>query len=107
MFPIKGRKLLRYGGHPESMLKSQQSYFLDIDPAEHVIYEGVLSGIPLGHLEPGESRTLETAVVFLSQLKRESLAHREASGAEGGDLKVPPRGQAACKIPNSAEHVLA
>lgn len=58
---------------------------LDIDPAEHVIYEGVLSGIPLGHLDPGESRTLETAVIFLSQGRFEVRAEARILGAPRGE----------------------
>jgi hypothetical protein len=52
---------------------------------EHVIYNGVLSGIPLGHLEPGESQVLETAVAFLSQGRFEVRAEARILGAPRGE----------------------
>lgn len=54
---------------------------LDIDPADQVIYEGVLTNIPLGHLEPGESREVETAVCFLSLGRFEIRADVRILGA--------------------------
>lgn len=38
---------------------------LDMTPPEHVLFEGVLSNIPLGRLEPGTSQFVETGVGFL------------------------------------------
>jgi len=68
---------------------------LEINPAEHVIYEGVLSNIPLGHLEAGETRELEMAVSFLSQGRFEIRAEvrvlgasRSERGAGVGHLKA-------------------
>ena len=54
---------------------------LDIDPADHVIYEGVLSNIPLGHLEAGESQKLEMAAAFLSQGRFQIRAEVRILGA--------------------------
>jgi hypothetical protein len=54
---------------------------LDIDPADQAIYEGVLSNIPLGYLEAGESRELEMTVGFLSQGRFEIRAEVRILGA--------------------------
>lgn len=35
------------------------------DPAEHIIYEGILTAIPVGHLEPEEAREVDLAVCFV------------------------------------------
>ncbi|KAL0946868.1 hypothetical protein HGRIS_013034 [Hohenbuehelia grisea] len=38
---------------------------LDLSPAQHVLYEGVLSSIPIGRLRQGESRELDVLLCFL------------------------------------------
>ena len=37
-----------------------------VDPAEHAIQEGATSGIPIGRLESGAERELETPLCFVS-----------------------------------------
>jgi len=54
---------------------------IHLHPAEHIIYEGVLTNIPLGHLDSGESRELEMAVGFLSQGRFEIRAEVRLLGA--------------------------
>jgi trafficking protein particle complex subunit 9 len=43
-------------------------FYADIaaEPLENIIYEGVLSNIPIGRVEAGESCTIETALSFLA-----------------------------------------
>ncbi|GLB34932.1 putative transport protein Trs120 or TRAPPC9, TRAPP II complex subunit [Lyophyllum shimeji] len=38
---------------------------VEVEPSEHVVYEGVLTEMPVGRLEPGESREIDTALCFL------------------------------------------
>ncbi|TFY64017.1 hypothetical protein EVJ58_g2901 [Rhodofomes roseus] len=40
---------------------------LALEPAQHTIYQGVLTGIPMGRLAPGESYETELPVAFLSR----------------------------------------
>lgn len=54
---------------------------LNIDPADHIIYEGVLSSQPLGTLEAGDSHVLEMALTFLSQGRFEIHAGVRTLGA--------------------------
>lgn len=51
---------------------------LGFDPAEHIIYEGVLSDLPVGHLQSGESREVETPLCFLSYGRFELAAEVRA-----------------------------
>ena len=37
-----------------------------VDPADHAIQEGTTSGIPIGRLEPGAERELETPLCFVA-----------------------------------------
>ena len=39
---------------------------LAMTPAEHLIYEGILSHIPVGILQPGQSFEVETPLCFLA-----------------------------------------
>ncbi|KAG5645221.1 hypothetical protein DXG03_006638 [Asterophora parasitica] len=39
---------------------------LDLEPSEHIVYEGILSDLAIGRLESGESRQLDTAICFLA-----------------------------------------
>jgi hypothetical protein len=39
---------------------------LGLEPSEHVLYGGVNQNIPIGRLEPGESRAVDTIVCFLA-----------------------------------------
>jgi hypothetical protein len=64
-----------------------------MEPSEHIIYEGVLSDLPIGRLESGESREVETPLCFLSYGRFEVLAEirilgglRIGSGAGIGQL---------------------
>lgn len=52
-----------------------------LDPAQHILYEGVLSDIPIGHLEVGESHEFELPVAFVSCGAFEIAA--EANGPQG------------------------
>lgn len=39
---------------------------LEMEPSDHMVYEGVLSELPVGQLESGESREVDIAVCFLA-----------------------------------------
>lgn len=39
---------------------------LSIEPDEHVLYEGVLSKIPIGRLEGGETYDIEIPLTFMT-----------------------------------------
>ncbi|PCH38067.1 hypothetical protein WOLCODRAFT_114758 [Wolfiporia cocos MD-104 SS10] len=39
---------------------------LSLEPSQYVVYQGVLSDIPIGRLQPGESEEAELPVVFVS-----------------------------------------
>jgi hypothetical protein len=39
---------------------------LEVEPAEHVVYEGVLTDLAVGQLGEGESKELETALCFIA-----------------------------------------
>jgi hypothetical protein len=38
---------------------------LSMEPAEHVIAEGVVTGMPIGRLQSGDSKDIELALCFL------------------------------------------
>jgi hypothetical protein len=59
-----------------------------MNPAEHIIYEGIISSIPLGHLKAGEIRELETAVAFLSHGRFEMRAEVRILGAPRSERKA-------------------
>jgi hypothetical protein len=61
---------------------------LDVDPADHIIYEGILSNIPLGRIESGETGEVETAVCFLSQGRFEICAEVHILGAPRSERKA-------------------
>jgi len=61
---------------------------MEINPADHVIYEGVLSSIPVGHLEAGDTRELEMALAFLSHGRFDIRAEVRILGAPRSDQKA-------------------
>ncbi|KAG6900876.1 hypothetical protein C0993_009994 [Termitomyces sp. T159_Od127] len=48
---------------------SSQVFIMDMDlePSDHVVFEGVLSELAVGRLESGETREIDTAICFLSK----------------------------------------
>ena len=56
------------------------------EPEKHVIYQGVLQGIPLGEVQSGETRELEVAICFVSCGRFELGAQVEILGAPRGEL---------------------
>lgn len=40
---------------------------LTVTPSEHVLYDGVLSELPVGRLESGEERQIEFGVCFVGE----------------------------------------
>lgn len=64
-------------------------------PSEHLIYEGVLSHIPVGNLQPGQSLELETPLCFLSlgrfELRAEVRHADTVKRAGAGLLKAAVR----------------
>ena len=58
------------------------------DPSDHVIQEGVLLDIPLGHLDSGESREIETALCFVSCGRFELTAEIRVMGLSRDEGKV-------------------
>ncbi|KZT67733.1 hypothetical protein DAEQUDRAFT_792472 [Daedalea quercina L-15889] len=68
---------------------------LSLEPAQHTIYQGVLSDIPVGRLAPGDSYETELPVAFLSRGRFDILAEirslnvSESSNPVGrGDLRA-------------------
>lgn len=61
---------------------------LDLKPAEHIIYEGVISNIPLGQLQSGEARELEMPLCFLSQGQFEIRAEVRILGAARSERPI-------------------
>ena len=37
-----------------------------MDPMQHILFEGILTDIPIGHLDPGQSKTFEFPISFVS-----------------------------------------
>jgi hypothetical protein len=62
---------------------------LTIGPNEHVLYDGVLSDIPVGKLESGEEREVEFGVCFVSEGRFDVRAEAwVVDGAADEDSKV-------------------
>lgn len=56
-----------------------------VDPADHVIQEGVLSEVPIGRLETGEEREFEAPLCFVACGRfRVQVEARAVDGAVGG-----------------------
>jgi hypothetical protein len=58
---------------------------LNLEPAEHVIFEGIISNIPIGRLQSGESDEVETALCFLAYGRFEISAQAWVLGATQTD----------------------
>lgn len=64
---------------------------VNTDPPEHIIYDGVLSDIPIGRLESNESRSVDIVICFLaegqfdvsSQLRIVGVAHEDSAAGIG------------------------
>lgn len=68
---------------------------LSLEPAQHIIYQGVLADIPLGRLTPGESSETELPIAFLARGRFDILSDiralntADAPGSMGrGDLRA-------------------
>jgi hypothetical protein len=61
---------------------------LNMDPADHIIYEGVLSNIPLGRMESEGTREVEIPLCFLSQGRFEICAEVQILGAPRSERKA-------------------
>ena len=59
---------------------------MSFEPEKHVIYQGVLQGIPLGEVHSGETRESETGICFVSRGRFELRAQIEILGAPRGEL---------------------
>lgn len=59
---------------------------MSFEPEKHVIYQGVLQGIPLGEAHSGETKELEMAICFVSCGRFELRAQIEILGAPRGEL---------------------
>ncbi|TFK76416.1 hypothetical protein BDN72DRAFT_808930 [Pluteus cervinus] len=58
---------------------------LAIEPADHIVYEGVLSGLPIGRLEPGSSWSSTIAMCFLARGRFEVFAEvKSLTGLRSG-----------------------
>lgn len=53
----------------------------DCQSSPHVIFEGLLRDVPIGRLESGESREVETGLCFLAYGRFEILAEAKIVGA--------------------------
>ncbi|KAF8636691.1 hypothetical protein AX17_003496 [Amanita inopinata Kibby_2008] len=56
---------------------------LKLEPSEHVLYQGILENIPVGRLEPNESREIDTGICFLTYGHFQVLAEVRSAGAHG------------------------
>jgi hypothetical protein len=54
-----------------------------MEPIEHIIYEGILSDVPVGRLERGESREVDITICFLSYGRFEIGAEVQGLGVSG------------------------
>jgi len=59
---------------------------LNMEPSDDILYEGVIQDVPLGRLEPGASREIDTIVCFLAHGYFEVLA--EVRLVEAGQVKA-------------------
>jgi len=59
---------------------------MSFEPEKHVIYQGILQGIPLGDIHSGETRELEVGICFVSRGRFELRAQVEILGAPHGEL---------------------
>jgi len=61
---------------------------LSLEPAQHTIYQGVLTDIPMGRLAPGESSETELPVAFLSRGRFDVLAEIRALNVSDGPSPI-------------------
>jgi hypothetical protein len=61
---------------------------LEVEPAEHVVHEGVLTDLAIGRLEGGESREVEIALCFIAYGYFEIIAQVRAFDASRVDTRV-------------------
>lgn len=61
---------------------------LEANPSEYIIYEGVLTDLPVGRLESGESREITTSVCFLASGHFEISALVRGFGGATADSRV-------------------
>jgi hypothetical protein len=55
---------------------------LSLSPSEHVLYEGVLSDVPVGRLESGKAREIEMGICFVSEGRFELHAEVRVVGCD-------------------------
>jgi len=68
---------------PANLIFTASTFF---EPERHVIYQGVLQGIPLGEIQSGETRELEMAICFVSCGSFELRAQVETLNTPRGEL---------------------
>ncbi|KAG6909694.1 hypothetical protein DXG01_015895 [Tephrocybe rancida] len=70
-----------------SVAASSQVFTMDMDmePSEHVVYEGILTELAVGRLESGESRDIDTAICFLANGRFEISAEVRSFDAPRSD----------------------
>lgn len=69
---------------------------LSLSPSEHVLYEGVLSDIPVGRLDSGKEGEIEMGICFVSEGRFDIHAEVRLVGCDAeedakageGDLRV-------------------
>lgn len=59
-----------------------------LSPEEHILYEGVLTGIPLGKVNCGQSRFIEVPICFLCMGQFEVGAEARILGIVGESGRV-------------------
>lgn len=60
----------------------------EANPSEHLVFEGVLTELPVGRLESGESREIVSSLCFLACGRFEILAKARSYGASEADSRV-------------------
>ncbi|KAF8201813.1 transport protein particle complex subunit, partial [Pholiota molesta] len=60
----------------------------EANPSEHLVFEGVLTDLPVGRLESGESREIVSSLCFLACGRFEILAKARSYGASEADSRV-------------------
>jgi hypothetical protein len=64
------------------------SLTLDLEPSDSLIYEGVISDIPVGRLDEGMTRVIELPICFLTNGHFELTAQAQAVGLDIKSVKA-------------------
>jgi len=80
-------KILRNSTHTATALSLPLCLSLDLEPNDCLIYEGIITDIPIGSLTQGSSRDITIPVCFLTDGQFEIMARVRPVGLEYLDTK--------------------